>query len=113
MSFYRIQSSAYDVELILDPEYQTSENYSNPEDVRAGKSVCASIEDLAAYLAQTGIPFDDTYLLVELDGYASDDEDADSDMGAMLIHPTRIISAEPLTDAFFDMIGAAYDDLAA
>lgn len=113
MSYYRIQTSAYPVEMILDPEHQTSENYSNPEDIRTGKSVCASVEDLAEYLAQTGIPFDDSYLLVELDGYASDEEDADAHMGAMLIHPTRIINAAPLTDEFFDMIGAAFDNLAA
>ena len=111
MSYYRIQTSAYPVEMILDPEHQTSENYSNPEDIRAGKSVCASVEDLAEYLDQTGIPFDDSYLLVEVDGYASDDEDADAHMGAMLIHPTRIVSAEPLSDEFFEMIGEAFDNL--
>ena len=111
MSYYRIQTSAYPVEMILDPEHQTSENYSNPEDIRAGKSVCASIEDLAEYLAQTGIPFDDSYLLVEVEGYASDDEDADAHMGAMLIHPTRIISAELLSDEFFEMINEAFENL--
>lgn len=113
MSFYRIQSNRRPVESILEADNQFSINYCDAADVRAGKSVCGSVEELAEYLAQTGIPFDDTYLLVELDGYASDDNDADAHMGAVLVHPTRIISAETLTDEFFDMIGEAYDALAA
>lgn len=104
MSFYRIQS--YDPQSLLDGP-QTSLSYSTDTE-RAGKSVCLSLEDLAAYMAQTGCEIDwQNALLVELDGEWSDDEDEDAHLGAYLIHPTKIIDVTPLDDTdFYDLVDA-------
>ena len=83
------------------------------EDVRVGVSVCDSIEELASYLAQVGIPFTDDCLLVELEGTWADDEDEDAHLGARLIIPTRIVSTELAGERLIDMIMAAYDQIAA
>lgn len=76
---------------------------------RHGVSVCDSVEELATYLAQTGIPFEDSWVLVEVAGPMSDEDDEDAHLGCSLILPTEIISVSPLTDDFFEMINAAYD----
>lgn len=81
MSFFRIQSPTRPS--ILDPEFQTSESYSNFEDIRTGVSVC--------------------------DGPYADEDDQDAHMGASLIHPAEIIASEPIADSFMDEIFAAYD----
>lgn len=112
MSYYRVQQAAHPIEWLLDPEYQFSTSYVD-DSVRTGVSVCESIEELAAYLAQVGIPFDDDCLLVELDGDLADDEDEDAHLGARLIIPTRIVSTELAGERLCPMILAAYDDLAA
>lgn len=108
MSFYRIQSADRDVQDLLDPEMQTSISYTDDSE-RQGVSVCGSLEELAGYLAQVGIPFDDTFVVVELDGTWSDDEDEDAELGALLVHPAQIISVTPITEKLLDMIDAAYD----
>jgi len=110
MSYFRIQTTDYDPAELLE-EGQVSTSWSNGTD-RAGKSVCASREELATYLVQSGIPFGSgSWILVELDGYLSDEEDEDAHLGALLVHPTKIISVEPLEDSFFDEIDAAADEL--
>lgn len=114
MSYFRIQDT--DRPNILDPENQTSYSWNDLGDddrARAGVSVCDSREDLAEYLAQTGIPFDGSWELIECDGYNSEDDDEDAHLGARLIHPTKIISRELVGDGFDMEIFAAYDILAA
>ena len=102
MSYFRIQS--YDPQALLAPENWISLPYSGvEEDVRSGVSVCRSLEDLVKYFAGSGVPLGD--LLVEVDGYASDDTALDADQGEMLIFPTKIISVTPIDDSdFFTMM---------
>lgn len=104
MSFYRIQS--YSPEALLEGT-QTSLSYSTDTE-REGKSVCRSIEELAAYVAQTGMSIDwADALLVEVEGTYSRDDDEDAHLGAYLIHPTKIISATPLDQTpFYDEVDA-------
>ncbi len=105
---YRIQSADRDVAELLNPQMQYSISYSDDSE-RHGVSVCDSIEDLAGYIAQTGIPFDTDYVVVEVAGESSDEVDEDAHLGARLVLPTEIISVEPITDRLLDMIDAAYD----
>ena len=112
MSFYRIQTT--DRPNILDPEYQTSSSWNDLGDddrIRHGVSVCDSREELAEYLAQTGIPFDGSWELLEVEGYDSEDEDEDAHLGARLIIPTEIVSRELVGDGFDLEVFAAYDAL--
>ncbi|AHI04358.1 hypothetical protein CFAL_12135 (plasmid) [Corynebacterium falsenii DSM 44353] len=111
MSFFRIQPT--DRPDILDPENQTSTSWNDLEDTRHGVSVCNSREELAEYLAQTGIPFQDDWELLEIDGPYSDEEDEDEHLGCSLILPTEIIARETIGDAFVYEILDAYDNLAA
>ena len=113
MAYYRIQ--AYEAEALLDgPQLSYSWNdMGDDERARAGKSVCGSREELAEYLAQVGIPFEDHWILVELEGTPSEDEDEDAHLGATLIHPTKIISTETIGESFIMEIMDAYENLAA
>lgn len=112
MSFYRIQSAARDTADLLVAEHQTSMHYSTGE-AQVGVSVCDSREELAEYIAQSGVEWDGSWVLVEVDGYTAEDRDLDADAPGRprLIHPTEVVSAEPLTDGFEDEIFAAYDAL--
>lgn len=110
-SYYRIQDADRDVTALLDPAQQLSYSWNNEERVRIGISVCDSIEALATYLAQTGIQWGEQSVIVEVEGTTARDEDEDAHLGALLVHPTRIVSVTPVTDTFFDMVGAAYDAL--
>lgn len=112
MSYYRIQDSSRQVTDLLDPAQQISRSYCTDTE-RHGVSVCRSLTDLAEYLAQTGLPFDETWTLVELDGYRSEDEDEDAELGALLVHPTEIIATEPITTRLWDMIDAIWEEMAA
>ncbi|MDY5784678.1 hypothetical protein [Corynebacterium sp.] len=101
---------------ILDPENQTSTSWNDLGDddrVRNGVSVCDSREELAEYLAQVGIPFEDDWELLEVEGTISNDEDEDAHLGCTLIHPTAIISRERAGDAFVEEIMDAYERIAA
>lgn len=117
MSFYRIQDATYDPADLLDGP-QTSLSYCTGTE-RPGKSVCTSIEELAAYFAQAGVPMDPrTSILVELDGtWATDEdgrivEDEDAALGAHLVFPTRIISAGPIPAEFFAAVDAYFETAA-
>ena len=110
-SYYRIQREA--PETLLDGP-QVSHSWNDLGDdarARAGKSVTDSREELAEYIAQTGITFEDSWYLIELDGTPSDDVDEDAHLGARLIHPTRILAVETLGDAFASEILDAYEAL--
>lgn len=92
---------------LLNPEHQVSISYCNAEDVRHGVSVCDSIEELATYLAGSGIEWTFESVVVELDGYDADEDDQDAHLGARLIIPTEIVSVTPITDELLDLILAA------
>ena len=112
MTYFRIQPQ--DRPNILDPQYQTSSSWNDlgdDERIRKGVSVCGSREDLAEYLAQVGIPFEDDWELLEVAGHRADDEDEDAHLGCSLIIPTEIISREIIGDAFIEEIMDAYDEL--
>ena len=113
MTYYRIQSADRGVELLLDPTAQVSEAWSGNESLtRRGVSVCDSLEDLAQYLVTdgSGIPFGDgEWVVVELEGTLSTDTPLDA--GETLIHPTRIVSVEPIDAQLLPLIDAAYDAL--
>lgn len=113
MSFYRIQANSFPVTDILEAENQLSISWNTGEDVRHGISACESREELATYLAQTGIHFTDDWILVEFDGDYADEEDEDADLGAVLTIPERIISTETVGDAFGEEIIDAYEALVA
>lgn len=107
-SYYRVQTADRDVAGLLDPEQQTSESWHS-DAIADGVSVCESRATLAAYLAGdgSGIPIGDgQWVIVELTGdllgHGADD-------GELLVRPTGILSAAPLDDDFYDLIGAAYD----
>ena len=111
--YYRIQQANHPLEWLLDPAHQFSPSWNPGDDVRNGVSVCRSIEALAEYFAQVGIPFDETCMLVEVDGERSEDRDEDAELGALLVYPTEIISATPLPESFSEMVFAIYDNNAA
>ena len=109
-TYFRIQPA--DRPNILDPENQTSTSWNDLGDddrIRRGVSVMWDRDDLAEYLAQSGIPFTSDWELLEVEGYLADDEDEDADMGVDLIIPTAIVSRELLSDGFEDEILAAAD----
>ena len=108
MSFYRIQDRSIPTVQLLDPEFQTSESYCTGT-VRAGVSVCGSVEELATYFAQTGIPFDPrTAVMVEVKGYYADEKDEDDALGALLIIPTEIVAVTEIPDEFHATIDSIY-----
>ena len=109
-SYYRIQSAGRDPQALLDPAQQTSVSYCDDTE-RHGVSVCDSIDELAAYLAQSGLPFDTDYVMVEVEGSWSEDTDEDAHLGARLVIPTAILSVEPITARLVAAIDVAYDTL--
>jgi len=112
-TYFRVQPADRD---ILDGA-QTSRAWHRSEAEaqstdRSGVSVCGSREELAAYLATygEGIPFGQAgWVLVELRGDVSDDQPLDGEGGELLVHPTEIVAVAEIDDAFFELIGAAYD----
>lgn len=105
---YRIQSASRPVETLLDPEQQ----YSFPMDqddemVRHGVSGCATLADLAAYIACYAIEAP-APVLVRITGPASEDTPCDEEDGEVLVLPT---SAEVVEDdeAFFELVGDLVD----
>lgn len=117
-TYFRVQSGDRDLADLLDPAEQISRAWGHEhlEDCRTdriGISVCASRDELARYLATYGggIPYGlPGWVLVELRGEISDDQPLDAEGGELLIHPTEIVSAVPIDDELFELIGAAYDD---
>lgn len=113
MITYRVQQAQHPTEWLLDPERQLSTSYCRLDEngdpsIRAGVSACESIETLACYLAQVGIPWNPhTSRLVAMECEWADDEDEDADLGAVLVIPTTIISDTLIADC--DEFWAAMD----
>lgn len=112
-TYYRVQSADRDVALLLDPAEQVSRAWHRDDIDQDGVSVCESHEALARYLvtAGEGIPFGaGRWVVVELAGEITFGHALDADEGELLIHPTTIVSVQPL-DVLDDLIAAAYDDI--
>jgi hypothetical protein len=113
MTFFRVQTADRDVQDLIDPARgQMSYSWFGPESYdQPGVSVCASLRGLAEYLAHSGVPYGvGDWVIVELEGeeiYGSTPMDAE--YGEILVYPTEIISVRPMDEAFFAMIGEAYD----
>lgn len=110
VSFFRINHPDFTTEDMMVRENQISVSWGTYEDVRNGLSACDSREELAAYLAQTGIEFREDWQLVEFEGDINwEEDDLDADKGVSLVFPTKIISTEVIGDGFMDEIFAAFD----
>ena len=48
-----------------------------------------------------------------MESHWADDDDIDADLGAILVIPTAIVSAELVPESFFLAVADAYDRLAA
>lgn len=118
--YFRIQPADRDTAALLDPARWNSRNHGGEkyidgpngeeiEDVRHGVSVCESVEELATYIAQSGVPVADQAVIVELEADLADDEDHDAHLGARLVHPTAIIGTTVVGDEFYDLVNAAHD----
>lgn len=66
------------------------------EDVRRGVSCCASLDDLAWYLAEHHAAIEEGDWLLTVEGELSDDDDHDAIDGAVLVLPSRIVHAQPV-----------------
>ena len=119
MSYFRIHSTASDVNELLDPKNHVSTPwslrlYTCPDcdgpsadcdfcggdgevEYRRGISVCRDVEDLLEYFARVGSDLSNV-VLVERDGPRSVDTPDDEHLGENLIHPTEILSVRPLTE---------------
>ena len=104
-------------ELLEGDQHSMSYATHNDDTTRVGKSVCMSLEDLATYLVQSGIPFSDSSYLVEVEGdWATDEdgnilEDEDHELGAHLIIPTRIVSVTTVEEGLTEYIDEACEAL--
>lgn len=113
MISYRFQDMDHDLDYLLDPERQ----YSYPWDlsledtdaVRHGISACASLSDLAAYVATTALQAQVPGVCI-LEGPESGDEPLDGDRGEILVLPTsaRWIEGE-LVEKFFEAVATLCD----
>ena len=62
---------------------------------RDGVSVFPDLENLYRYMVRRNAELDEGTKVVALEGLPSEDRDFDADEGALLVHPTRIVSVEP------------------
>lgn len=97
MTFFRIQPADRDLDDLLDETTWQSRNWNDEwAEPRHGVSVCDDIDTLVTYFRTAGGYVDESMVLVTLHGYRSDDIDEDAENGAILICPTRIVSAVPV-----------------
>lgn len=109
-TWFRVQAADRDATELLNPENWISRSWSDEELVQDGVSVCGSREDLAAYLAGSGIPLGaDHWVLVELTGRRLYTQAHDAHLGEVLVEPDAIVAVTEIDDAMWDLIGAACD----
>ncbi len=70
---------------------------------RRGIAVFPSRAGLYRYLAERDAEVGDR-VMVELEGELSDDGDLDADAGALLLHPSRVVSVQPFDGELFGAI---------
>jgi len=103
-SYYRLQDADRDPAELLDPDYQWSSDWSGINDPRQGVSTCGTVHSLISYFAARAESCDydadflSTLVMVEVEGTLAGEEDQDAAEGAVLVIPTRIVSAIPLDD---------------
>ena len=113
MKAYRFQDKNRSIDALLDPEQQYSYSWDlsleETDAVRQGISACASLADLAAYVACSDIQANDPGLLL-LEGTESKDTPLDADQGEVLVLPTAARWADEATEIrFFDAVGELAD----
>lgn len=110
-TYYRLHDNRRDHHSILNEANWQSASYGDAfgDDVRHGVSACESIEELAAYFAQTGIDVGASPVIVELEADQADDEDHDVALGAVLVFPRSIARIITDTDAEWAQFDAALD----
>jgi hypothetical protein len=94
-TYFRIQPSDEDPELLLDPANQKTEPWGDDSRARDGVSVFPDEDSLYRYMLRNDGDLEGS-VLVELEGEESQDEDFDGDEGALLVHPRRVIQVRPL-----------------
>jgi hypothetical protein len=72
---------------------------------RDGIAVFPSLPGLYRYLAERDADLVDK-CVVEMEGRLSGDRDLDADCGALLIHPTRLVSVRPFDEGLFESVRA-------
>jgi hypothetical protein len=116
VTWFRVQTADRDPDDLIDPRHgQVSYHWSNSDSEecdRPGVSVCPSVNDLAAYLAQCGIPYGSgDWVIIELDGDLVEEVTPyDAEYGECLVWPTEIVEVWAMDDEFLDLIGAYYDE---
>lgn len=108
MIAYRIQDQRRDLTALLDPELQFSNSMSGAEHLeRRGVSGCATLPELAAYIAGSGIEAEYP-VLVRIEGPQSEDTPVDAHLGEVLLLPE---SAETVEDdeVFFELVGDLFE----
>lgn len=117
-SYFRVQRAKFDVNDLLDPGMQFSHALNGAAHLtREGVSTCASVEDLALYLAShlgagigNAIRSGGTWMIVELHG--------DELPGAVdpefetLLRPSRIVSVTPVGNVFLALMDEQTEFLA-
>lgn len=111
MSFFRVNPPEFTIEDMMQVENQISINHDDEDDIRRGLSACESREELASYLAQSGIEFRDDWTLVEFEGTYAEEDDVDADRGAVLAYAERVIATEVIGEVFVYEILDAHEEL--
>lgn len=112
-TFFRIQRAEYDVADMLNPTFQSSHAYNgDPALTRRGVSACASLRELAEYLAsgQAGALDPRVHgaagrVIVTFEGTLSGDSPVD--LGEVLTIPASIVSVDAVDASFLQMINDA------
>lgn len=109
-TWYRVQTADRDASALLDPANWVSRNWGDETVEQEGVSVCGSREELATYLAGSGLPLGDgRWVLVELTGRRLYTQAHDAHLGEVLVEPDAIVSVAEIDDEMWDLIGTAYD----
>lgn len=107
-TYFRVQSGDRQASDLLDPGYQFSHAWNGvAAHSREGVSVCDSVEELALYLAShlgNGIPVDETWNIVELEGDRIEGAAVVDPEFESLVRPTRIVSVQPCGAEFMALI---------
>lgn len=109
-TYLRVQSANRDLTDLLDPEH-VSYSWDSEDVFDRGTSTAETPEELAEYLAQTGIPIGlGDWVIVEVAGNDLG-PGRDRHLNERLVDVDQIVSVRPLDDEFFGMIGDAYERL--